>query len=139
MLRNHEARRCSFMEFAEELRKLSTSRAKNAREMGHPAVSLGLRAYALRETLWIVLDLKEVGRVAQLVEQCPFKAWVAGSSPAALTTISKYLVNIGRADFGHSRTDSTGPVPCSRVRRSPRFTSPARRTLAENFLQAALE
>jgi hypothetical protein len=25
------------------------------------------------------------GRVAQLVEQCPFKAWVAGSSPAALT------------------------------------------------------
>jgi hypothetical protein len=27
-----------------------------------------------------------VGRVAQLVEQCPFKAWVAGSSPAALTT-----------------------------------------------------
>src|SRR5580765_946067 len=28
------------------------------------------------------------GRVAQLVEQCPFKAWVAGSSPAALTTIS---------------------------------------------------
>ena len=26
------------------------------------------------------------GRVAQLVEQCPFKAWVAGSNPAALTT-----------------------------------------------------
>jgi hypothetical protein len=25
------------------------------------------------------------GRVAQLVEQCPFKAWVAGSNPAALT------------------------------------------------------
>jgi hypothetical protein len=32
-----------------------------------------------------VLDLKDVGRVAQLVEQCPFKAWVAGSNPAALT------------------------------------------------------
>jgi hypothetical protein len=29
--------------------------------------------------------LDEVGRVAQLVEQCPFKAWVAGSNPAALT------------------------------------------------------
>jgi hypothetical protein len=29
----------------------------------------------------------QVGRVAQLVEQCPFKAWVAGSSPAALTII----------------------------------------------------
>src|SRR6202020_8829 len=32
-----------------------------------------------------VLNLKDCGRVAQLVEQCPFKAWVAGSSPAALT------------------------------------------------------
>ena len=27
------------------------------------------------------------GRVAQLVEQCPFKAWVAGSNPAALTIL----------------------------------------------------
>src|SRR6266566_7896390 len=33
---------------------------------------------------WCV-TLKDCGRVAQLVEQCPFKAWVAGSSPAALT------------------------------------------------------
>src|ERR1700731_4590423 len=32
------------------------------------------------------VKLKDCGRVAQLVEQCPFKAWVAGSSPAALTT-----------------------------------------------------
>ena len=32
-----------------------------------------------------VLDLKLVGRVAQVVEQRPFKAWVAGSNPAALT------------------------------------------------------
>jgi ABC-type enterochelin transport system permease subunit len=31
--------------------------------------------------------LKLVGRVAQLVEQRPFKAWVAGSIPAALTII----------------------------------------------------
>jgi hypothetical protein len=28
------------------------------------------------------------GRVAQVVEQCPFKAWVAGSNPAALTKIN---------------------------------------------------
>src|SRR5882724_7867530 len=33
------------------------------------------------------------GRVAQLVEQCPFKAWVLGSSPSALTTqVSVMLV-----------------------------------------------
>jgi hypothetical protein len=36
------------------------------------------------------------GRVAQLVEQCPFKAWVAGSSPAALTKISRCLEDFGR-------------------------------------------
>lgn len=29
--------------------------------------------------------LEESGRVAQLAEQCPFKAWVDGSSPSALT------------------------------------------------------
>jgi hypothetical protein len=34
--------------------------------------------------------LKYRGRVAQLVEQCPFKAWVAGSNPAALTTPSNH-------------------------------------------------
>jgi pimeloyl-ACP methyl ester carboxylesterase len=33
--------------------------------------------------------LKDSGRVAQLAEQCPFKAWVDGSSPSALTIISK--------------------------------------------------
>jgi hypothetical protein len=38
-----------------------------------------------------VLDLKDWGRVAQLVEQCPFKAWVAGSNPAALTKDFKAL------------------------------------------------
>ena len=31
------------------------------------------------------------GRVAQLVEQCPFKAWVLGSSPSALTIFSSIL------------------------------------------------
>src|SRR5690349_6270330 len=35
-----------------------------------------------------------IGRVAQLVEQCPFKAWVAGSSPAALTILF-YELEIG--------------------------------------------
>src|SRR6185437_4279610 len=30
------------------------------------------------------------GRVAQLVEQRPFKAWVAGSNPAALTTTYRH-------------------------------------------------
>ena len=54
----------------------------------------------------MLYDLKDVkyGRVAQLVEQCPFKAWVAGSNPAALTMISKYLADFGRVDFGHPRT-----------------------------------
>src|ERR1019366_8577695 len=39
--------------------------------------------------------LKRVGRVAQVVEQRPFKAWVAGSNPAALTNL---------------RPESTGPL-----------------------------
>jgi hypothetical protein len=33
----------------------------------------------------------EDGRVAQLAEQCPFKAWVDGSSPSALTIYSSDL------------------------------------------------
>src|SRR6202011_3255739 len=44
---------------------------------------------AAREVSADVLNLNDCGRVAQLVEQCPFKAWVAGSSPAALTKISR--------------------------------------------------
>ena len=52
--------------------------------------------------------MKEVGRVAQLVEQCPFKAWVAGSSPAALTKILKYLADFGRVGFGHPQTPRAG-------------------------------
>ncbi len=32
-----------------------------------------------------MLHSNKCGRVAQVVEQCPFKAWVAGSNPAALT------------------------------------------------------
>jgi hypothetical protein len=37
------------------------------------------------EVLSLVLHSNKSGRVAQVVEQCPFKAWVAGSNPAALT------------------------------------------------------
>jgi hypothetical protein len=48
---------------------------------------LARRAFALGEAVQSVLDLKTVGRVAQVVEQRPFKAWVAGSNPAALTNI----------------------------------------------------
>src|SRR5579884_976783 len=36
------------------------------------------------------------GRVAQLVEQCPFKAWVAGSNPAALTRNPSPLFRVRR-------------------------------------------
>ena len=45
----------------------------------------------------MLYDLKDVeyGRVAQLVEQCPFKAWVAGSNPAALTISCCSLVLVG--------------------------------------------
>src|SRR5882724_5057846 len=40
------------------------------------------------------------GRVAQLVEQCPFKAWVLGSSPSALTTqVSVMLVLASRLAY----------------------------------------
>ena len=53
------------------------------------------------------VSFKDRGRVAQLVEQCPFKAWVAGSSPAALTMISRYLEDFGGVDFGHPRTPRT--------------------------------
>jgi hypothetical protein len=39
------------------------------------------------------------GRVAQLVEQCPFKAWVAGSNPAALTRRLNDLEGAGKLPF----------------------------------------
>jgi hypothetical protein len=39
--------------------------------------------------------LEKSGRVAQLVEQCPFKAWVAGSNPAALTKLFNSLAKTG--------------------------------------------
>ena len=44
-----------------------------------------LRDYKGRNCHTAMLELFSGGRVAQLAEQCPFKAWVAGSNPAALT------------------------------------------------------
>jgi hypothetical protein len=41
-----------------------------------------------------------------VVEQCPFKAWVAGSNPAALTRISKHLADSGEVGFRHPWTPS---------------------------------
>src|SRR6516162_2505789 len=43
------------------------------------------------------------GRVAQLVEQCPFKAWVAGSNPAALTIFFNGLAQFFARRFAHVR------------------------------------
>ncbi len=40
-------------------------------------------SYRLSRLVCVVLS--RCGRVAQLAEQCPFKAWVDGSSPSALT------------------------------------------------------
>ena len=45
------------------------------------------------------------GRVAQLVEQCPFKAWVAGSNPAALTRVYQYFVDAALWNFGPVRSN----------------------------------
>ena len=42
---------------------------------------------AARDERFPCVKLNPCGRVAQLAEQCPFKAWVAGSSPAALTIL----------------------------------------------------
>src|SRR4051812_8774115 len=46
-----------------------------------------------------VLYTERDGRVAQLVEQCPFKAWVAGSNPAALTIIRLLFFFTSLAQF----------------------------------------
>jgi hypothetical protein len=55
-----------------------------------------------------MLDLIEVGRVAQLVEQCPFKAWVAGSSPAALTNFLLLVQSL----LGRLKPQSNFPNHC---------------------------
>ena len=66
----------------------------------------GLEALRQRALLRVKFEL--CGRVAQLVEQCPFKAWVAGSNPAALT-ISEVVVSFG------IRRNAPAPSPCLRV------------------------
>jgi hypothetical protein len=59
-----------------------------------------------------VLNLKDAGRVAQLVEQCPFKAWVAGSNPAALTIAHNNIQGRGCLDseFPHKNPHKSGTV-----------------------------
>ena|SRR5437899_731250 len=56
------------------------------------------------------------GRVAQLVEQCPFKAWVAGSNPAALTIILNNLLRI-------ASSNCPSPQPLARQRLDVRLLS----------------
>jgi hypothetical protein len=58
-----------------------------------------------------VLDLKDCGRVAQVVEQCPFKAWVAGSNPAALTSFTLYSCWFPRFP---SQTSTLAVFDCAR-------------------------
>src|SRR5580700_11951519 len=53
-------------------------------------LSLGSRHPAI--SVFHCGKLLTVGRVAQLAEQCPFKAWVDGSSPSALTRFVKRLL-----------------------------------------------
>jgi hypothetical protein len=60
-----------------------------------------------REVLRNVLNLIDCGRVAQLAEQCPFKAWVDGSSPSALTTlqdVSSGSAGLISRTLGHSNS-----------------------------------
>src|SRR5437899_11463535 len=52
----------------------------------------------------LLADPRTTGRVAQLVEQCPFKAWVAGSNPAALT------INLFRLTLQCSHERSSHPL-----------------------------
>ena len=52
------------------------------------------------------------GRVAQLVEQCPFKAWVLGSSPSALTTFFAVSPHYGpQRSFGLRPQDFGSGLP----------------------------
>ena len=49
-----------------------------------------MKGHLLNSSLAKAVFTSASGRVAQLVEQCPFKAWVAGSNPAALTIDSRH-------------------------------------------------
>jgi hypothetical protein len=52
----------------------------HAQRINRPSLYRGKSAIDVK-----LLSAAQVGRVAQLAEQCPFKAWVDGSSPSALT------------------------------------------------------
>ncbi len=68
-------------------------------------VKVEIRAASLprrRRTLSACVRLIVCGRVAQLVEQRPFKAWVAGSNPAALTIVNcRFATNRLRFSVPH--------------------------------------
>jgi hypothetical protein len=68
------------------------------------------------------------GRVAQLVEQCPFKAWVAGSNPAALTKISSGFVRSVATKRDALNDNDFVEAPETGVLR--RFSSPRQRPMA---------
>ena len=53
------------------------------------------------------------GRVAQLAEQCPFKAWVDGSSPSALTSNPLGLLDLHSQSFSNQEIlTHTQPTTC---------------------------
>jgi hypothetical protein len=64
------------------VKTISSLESPRFRDRGSPVTSVA--SARLRDQC---VKLKRRGRVAQLVEQRPFKAWVAGSIPAALTIL----------------------------------------------------
>ena len=50
------------------------------------------------------------GRVAQLAEQCPFKAWVNGSSPSALTRYPSRIIGLAPSKLFPSRDSDPHPT-----------------------------
>src|SRR5580692_7779611 len=84
-----------------------------------------------------MLDWEERGRVAQLVEQCPFKAWVAGSSPAALT---RFKVPRWACDLAGKQVDWKRPLHCVRafaIPSAPRANTPREAGTEFNFFRAS--
>src|SRR5215813_215327 len=67
----------------------ATSASQNRRHRNGVAAIAGIRARTDDGECDGMMTV--CGRVAQLVEQRPFKAWVAGSNPAALTKLLQVL------------------------------------------------
>src|ERR1035441_6853479 len=63
---------------------------------------------------WLTDCFQWCGRVAQLVEQRPFKAWVAGSIPAALTNTKPAQTGPPREGFILSAKCIRRFGPCGR-------------------------